>query len=113
MVTSKCPLKVQISQGPGPPSQTELLKTGRAPLCARTPAGPKEAASSPRPGAVGAAAGEVPAHLSELLLAWFHCPVSTLALCLWLHWFELAAEVDRKYLAAGWDRDPCISNCSN
>merc|ERR1712127_904350 len=35
----------------------------------------------------------VPWHLRELLTAWFPCPVSTLALCLWLHWFELAYEV--------------------
>jgi len=48
-----------------------------------------DATTSPRPGS----SGQVPALLLELLLSWFHCPVSTLALCLWLHWFELAAEI--------------------
>ncbi|CAE8686825.1 unnamed protein product [Polarella glacialis] len=28
-----------------------------------------------------------------LLSAWLHCPVSALALCLWMNWFELAAEL--------------------
>jgi len=51
----------------------------------------EEALAAPRPG--GCQVGEVPAHLQELLSSWFHCPVSTLALCLWLHWFEMADEV--------------------
>jgi len=51
----------------------------------------EEALAAPRPG--GGQVGEVPAHLQELLSSWFHCPVSTLALCLWLHWFEMADEV--------------------
>lgn len=49
------------------------------------------ALSSPRP-ATGPSAG-VPPNLLALLNAWFHCPVSTLALCLWFHWFELADEI--------------------
>jgi len=52
------------------------------------------ATAAPRPGTGGAQPGEeVPVQLMQLLLAWFRCPVSTLALCLWLHWFELAAEI--------------------
>lgn len=67
------------------------------------------AAASPRPGAGAPAAaspgglqaehglsgehGTVPRLLLDLLVSWFHCPVSTLTLCLWLHWFELAAEI--------------------
>lgn len=64
-----------------------------------------EATASPRPGAACAAGGgEVPPLLLKLLLSWFHCPVSTLALCLWLHWFELAAEVAKRL--AGVDFTP-------
>mmetsp|Transcript_105180 Transcript_105180/g.201963 ORF Transcript_105180/g.201963 Transcript_105180/m.201963 type:complete len:884 (-) Transcript_105180:29-2680(-) len=52
-----------------------------------------DAMRSPRPGTdMQASGGTVPTLLLDLLKAWFHCPVSTLVLCLWLHWFELAFE---------------------
>lgn len=51
------------------------------------------AVSSPRPGAPGGGSDGVPPLLLDLLTSWFHCPVSTLSLCLWLQWFELAAEI--------------------
>lgn len=48
----------------------------------------EEALEAARPG--DGSGGEVPKHLLDLLTSWFHCPVSTLGLCLWLHWFEMA-----------------------
>lgn len=54
------------------------------------------AMSSPRPGVEpppsSGSRRDVPLLALDLLKAWFHCPVSTLLLCLWLHWFELASE---------------------
>lgn len=45
---------------------------------------------------------EVPTYLLELLTAWFHCPVSTLALCLWLHLFDLAADITARLVDMEW-----------
>lgn len=35
----------------------------------------------------------------ELLVAWFRCPVCTLGLALWLHWFEFASAIARRLVA--------------
>jgi len=53
----------------------------------------EDAVASARPGEATSGTQEVPQLLMQLLLSWYHCPVCTVTLCLWLHWFDLAAEI--------------------
>jgi len=38
-------------------------------------------------------ADAAPEFLMKLVNLWFNCPVSAIALCLWLHWFDLSADL--------------------